>query len=320
MVDTCLRPDWRLHIRSLETLTTELHDASVFSEDDLTDRLDRIFGKSYEKAGVDVRIIVLIEFCFFKAEGPYSPKFEYFSKVVSRILSLSPGMLRMLNRTADAAIANMVLNARGKLKFKISDYYELKRVLEVWAKMGLLPRSVGSVFRAVTYKWDVKKRLKEKDVILLARLRQVFPFYEQRFVPEGMDLSRAIFKHQKLRFDGIIKDYQKQKLSLGEMIQKENLRTMPAGINRNNFLSYLVKKRHKYKCQICYLQKRRQSSQLIEAHHIVAIEQGGADHSSNMIVLCKKHHDAAHARSLQIDRLKKLRITYKGKQHNINYN
>lgn len=320
MVDKCLRPDWRLHIKSLEPLATELHDAPIFSEANIADRLDKIFGKSFEVAGVDIRIIALIEFCFFKAEGPYSPKFEYFSKVISRILSLSPGMLRMLNRTADAAISNMVLNARGNLKFKISDYYELKRVLDVWKKMGLWPRSVGSVFRAVMYKWDVKKRLKEKDVILLARLRQVFPFYERRFVPEGMDLSRAVFEHQKLRFDSIIKDYQTQKLSLDEMIQKENLRTMPTGINRNNFLSYLVKKRHKYKCQICYLQKRRQSSQLIEAHHIVAIEQGGADHSSNMIVLCKKHHNAAHAGSLQIDRLKKLRITHKGKQYNASYN
>jgi len=314
------RPEWKIHTKELNKLATEIYDESNFSRINLIEQLTQIFGEGYKKLGADIRIIVFIEFCFFKAEGPYSQKFKYYSKIIAKVLKLSPEGLKMLNRTADAAIANMVLNARGRLKFKISDYYELKLVLDMWKKMGLKPRSIESVFNAVMHKWSVVDDLKEKNIYLLALLKQVFPYYEKWFLPKGMDLSKAIYEQQRKRFESLIADYKSQNLTINEMIQKENLRVMPTGIQRNNFLSYLLKIKHKFRCQICRLTKSSSKSRFFDSHHIVSLEQGGVDHSSNMIVLCKKHHSEAHSGSLEIICRNKLIIKYKGRQYGINNN
>jgi len=308
------------HIEEMDKLATEIYEAQNFSAINLIERLTQIFGEGYKKLGADIRIIVFIEYCFFKAGGPYSQKFKYYSKIVSKVLRLSPEWLKMLNKTADAAIANMVLNVRGKLKFKISDKYELRLVLDMWKKMGLKPRSIESVFNAVMHKWSVVADLTEKNIYLLALLKQVFPLYEECYLPNQMDLSKAIYEHQRKRFDSLITEYKNQNLSLNEMIQRENSRIMPTGIKRNNFLSYLLKNKHKFRCQMCRLIKSSSKSRFFESHHIVPIEQGGVDHSSNMIVLCKKHHSEAHSGSLEIICKNKLIIKYKGKQYGINNN
>ena len=314
------RPNWRQHKPKLERLTSEIADSSNCNEPHLIGKLEVIFGPSYHILGVDARVIALIEFCFFKAEGPYSPRFDYFSQVISKILSASRPMRYMLNRTADAAIGNMVLSARGNLQFKISDYYELRRVLQVWRKMGLRARSPHSVFRAILAKREVQERLKNKDIYLMARLKQVFPFCKGDIVPEEMNLSQAIFEHQRQRFDDIIGSWQRKGLSLNQMIQNENTRPMPVGVNRNNLLSYLVKRRWNYRCQVCKLRRSTHSSGHIEAHHIIPLEQGGIDHSSNLIILCKRHHNEAHTNHLIIEPLKKLRITYEGRMYTLDYN
>lgn len=311
--------NWKNSVVALTELVTLIGSRQDFTRLDLENRLKAIFGDSnYHK--FDKRAVALIEFCFYKAGGPYSPNFDYYSSILSKIIFLYPSMRYMLNGTADAAIANMVLNARGKLKFEISDLYELRIVLNHWKKIGLKPRSIYSVFRAVMAKKCVIDDLDKRNVFLIARLKQIFPFYEKYFLPRGMDLDKAIFEQQKSRFDSIIAYYTDQKLTLKEMIQKENKRKMPVGMKRNNFLSYLLKRYHNYECQVCHLIKCNNQAHLIQVHHITPLEQGGEDNSTNMIVLCKKHHRETHAGLLTIMPLNKLRIIYKEKMFNLNYN
>ena len=320
MTKTKLRPEWKNQIKKLDKLVTEIYESKNCSRTNLIDRLAEIFDESYKEIDVDIRIIVLIEYCFFKADGPYSQKFEYFSEIILKIISIFPEVQKILNRRADDSIAMMVLNEKSGLKFRIYDNYELRIVLDLWKKMGLKPRSIESVFNAVMQKRSVTLDLKIKNIYLLALLKQVFPFYEKYYLSNKIDLSKGIYEQEKKRFDNLIIEYKKHNLSLNDIIQKENLRVMPTEIKKNNFLSYLLKKKHKFRCQICQLTKSKSKTHYFESHHIVPLEQGGTDHSSNMIVLCKKHHNEAHSGTLEISCKKNLTIKYKRKQFGINNN
>ena len=307
-------------MKKLDKLAIEIYESKNFSRVNLIDRLAEIFDEDYKELDVDVRIIVLIEFCFFKAGGPYSRRFEYFSEIIFRIIALYPELQKILNGKAVELISKMVLNEKSSLKFKISDNYELRIVLNMWKKMGLKPISIESVFNTVMQKRSVILDLKEKNIYLLALLKKVFPYYEKYYLSKQIDLSKGIHEQEKKRFDNLIIEYKNQNLSLNDIIQKENLRDMPTEIKRNNFLSYLLKKKHKFRCQICQLTKSKSKTHNFESHHIVPLEQGGTDHSSNMIVLCKKHHNEAHSGTLEITCKKNLTIKYKRKQFGINNN
>jgi len=307
-------------MKKLDKLAIEIYESKNFSRVNLIDRLAEIFDEDYKELDVDVRINVLIEFCFFKAGGPYSQRFEYFSEIICRIIALYPELQKILNGKAIELISKMVLNEKSSLKFKISDNYELRIVLDMWKKMGLKPISIESVFNTVMQKRSVILDLKEKNIYLLALLKKVFPYYEKYYLSNQIDLSKGIHEQEKKRFDNLIIEYKNQNLSLNDIIQKENLRDMPTEIKRNNFLSYLLKKKHKFRCQICQLTKSKSKTHNFESHHIVPLEQGGADHSSNMIVLCKKHHNEAHSGTLEITCKKNLTIKYKRKQFGINNN
>ena len=282
-------------MKKLDKLAIEIYESKNFSRVNLIDRLAEIFDEDYKELDVDVRLIVLIEFCFFKAGGPYSRRFEYFSEIIFRIIALYPELQKILNGKAVELISKMVLNEKSSLKYKISDNYELRIVLNMWKKMGLKPISIESVFNTVMQKMSVILDLKEKNIYLLALLKKVFPYYEKYYLSKQIDLSKGIHEQEKKRFDNLIIEYKNQNLSLNDIIQKENLRDIPTEIKRNNFLSYLLKKKHKFRCQICQLTKSKSKTHNFESHHIVPLEQGGADHSSNMIVLCKKHHNEAHS-------------------------
>jgi len=307
-------------MKKLDKLAIEIYESKNFSRVNLIDRLAEIFDEDYKELDVDVRLIVLIEFCFFKAGGPYSRRFEYFSEIIFRIIALYPELQKILNGKAVELISKMVLNEKSSLKYKISDNYELRIVLNMWKKMGLKPISIESVFNTVMQKRSVILDLKEKNIYLLALLKKVFPYYEKYYLSKQIDLSKGIHEQEKKRFDNLIIEYKNQNLSLNDIIQKENLRDMPTEIKRNNFLSYLLKKKHKFRCQICQLTKSKSKTHNFESHHIVPLEQGGADHSSNMIVLCKKHHNEAHSGTLEITCKKNLTIKYKRKQFGINNN
>ncbi len=194
----------------------------------------------------------------------------------------------------------MTLGAIGGLKFKISDLYELKKVLWAWSRMGLRRVTINSVFNAVKNKYIVKRGISEQDPLLLARLKAIFPMHQKSFISSNLNLNQALYEHYKERFEEIISDYREQGLSIEEMIQKEDERKLPVGVKRNNLLSFLVRKANGFKCELCKTEKKR--SYTIQTHHIIPLSEGGEDHSQNMIVLCESHHDSVHEGEIMIER------------------
>ena len=67
-------------MEKLDNLATEIYESKNYSRTNLIDRLSEIFDESYKELDVDIRIIVLIEFCFFKADGPYSRNLNIFQR------------------------------------------------------------------------------------------------------------------------------------------------------------------------------------------------------------------------------------------------
>lgn len=286
----------------METLANDLYRHPLDSEEELLIRLESVMGSWGVVYDTDTRIIAFIEFCFFKAEGPYSPSFDKYLLVLKNVLSLHQPMRHLLNVSATHAIGNMVLNARGKLKFKICDNYELIKVLKAWPFLGLTPTSQEAVLSAILQKNSVKQRLKRKDLYLLACLAQIFPKQKNRFVSPELDLKNAIFESHHSRFERLVNDLESQGITFSEMIKQENQRSMPPGIYRNNFLSYLLKRKHDFTCQICSFFPSSPSHfpQPIEVHHIIPLSQGGDNYSSNLICLCSHHHQEVHLNRISI--------------------
>ncbi len=94
------------------------------------------------------------------------------------------------------------------------------------------------------------------------------------------------------------KDYKKQGLSIDQMIHLENSRNSHNKIERNHVLSYLMKMKYDFKCQVC---TKHILGAKIVVHHIKPISKKGRDHSKNLIVLCDKHHKAAHDENLNLN-------------------
>lgn len=289
------RKNWKAHLSDLEYLTDELIHGTIRTRKQLIPRLEVILGRKSSIQGVDTRILALLEFCFFMAGGPYGPLFDKYCRLIKRILTWDNNLKRLLNYSADHAIANMVLHARGRLKFKVSDVYELNRVLDAWQYMGLERQTHRSVLHAISQKKAFKHRLQENNPYLLARLAKIFPNKIDEFIPPGMDLRQAIYEHQNARFGPLVDSLLSQGITLDELIVKENQRPLLV-IQRNPLLAYLVKRRHEFSCQVCNHFPIRSTKYLsrVEAHHIVPLSQGGEDQSSNLLVLCPQHHLEVH--------------------------
>ncbi len=235
---------------------------------------------------------------------------------MKKIFQLYTPVRRLINKSGSAAIANMVLGGIGGFKFKIADLYELKIVLINWRFMGLRSIPIRTVFKVVLEKKIVQEKIKKKNLFLLARLKEIFPMFKSEIIPPGFNLDKALYDHYKNRFEGVITYYQKKSMSLDAMIREENGRKLPVGVNRNNLLAFLIKKRHNFQCQVCALIKNSiQQNLYVEAHHLIQLSQGGLDCSENIIILCKKHHSEAHSGLLEIIHLKKLQIVYKGRKY-----
>jgi len=319
MAEIIEKMSWSDKTDELGIIVAEINNDDIAEADELLSRLHQIFGDSDNVYGVDHNVIYLIEFCFFKAEGPYSKKFDYYAHIMSKVFKLYPPIKRLLDYNAEATLGNMVLGARGKLKFVISDYYELIRVLNVWEEMGLYPKSPGAVLRGVLNKRVVQERLEAKDPYLMASLKQIFPKYYDEFIPKDMDLDTEIYEQQKKRFETVLEDYRKEGLSIEEMIKRENLRKLPNGVKRNNLLSYLIKKKHNFKCQVCTCLGISKKDQ-VQSHHIVHLYSGGEDHSNNIIILCNYHHDLVHLHKLEIDVYDQVVIEHEGETYYLNLN
>ena len=313
--------NWKPEIKNLTQISKEIYKNKEITKEQFFQRLSVIFPEFKFIENVDNRAIGFLEFCFYMADGPYSKKFLFFVIVLRRVFKIYPPLRLLINKTGAAAIANMALGGIGGLKFNISDYYELRQVLWAWRKMGLKRETVNSIYRAIKKKWRVKKDIDDQKIFLLVRLKAIFPMYQKSFIRSNLDLNSAIYEHFKARFKKIIVDYQKKGFTIEEMIKKENDRKMPSGIHRNNLLSYLVKKRRKFECQICpSLNHVDLDSYQIEAHHIVPLSEGGEDNSHNMIVVCEKHHQETHEGHVVIELDENVIVKYKKKRFLIDYN
>ncbi|MBD3255480.1 MAG: hypothetical protein GF383_10325 [Candidatus Lokiarchaeota archaeon] len=112
---------------------------------------------------------------------------------------------------------------------------------------------------------------------------------------------RSLIQHQKDKthdVNDIYLRYLKQGLSLDQMINIEDSRKLPRKLNRNVVLSFLVKKKANFQCQICKVLGTDKQDSRIEAHHKIPLSQGGKDISTNLIVLCHKHHKQIHQGTL----------------------
>lgn len=283
--------------------------------------LEIVFPQAKIIKGVDERSIAFLEFCFFRAIGPYSSKFKFYVILMRKIFQINILLRRLINSTAAASIANMVLGGVGGFKFKIVDYYELKTVLNSWESMGLKPLSERAILEAVLNKRGIREEIESENLLLLAKLKSVFPIFKTDFLRPDLNLSDALFTHFRKRFEVILSAYQEKGLELLEMIIEENARDLPVGVKRNNLLAYLIKKKHNFQCQICTLvQSRPIINQKVQAHHITLLSQGGEDRSENIIILCRKHHEDAHSENLNIISSDSLQIRYAGREYSINHN
>ncbi|MEN6396007.1 MAG: hypothetical protein ABFC78_05945, partial [Methanoregula sp.] len=117
--------------------------------DAIIKRLELIFGPAGKVLGVDVRLLAFLEFLYSKSQGPYSPYFLKYSHLIQVIIRRSAPLRNMLNESGAHAIGNMVLDGRGHLKFKISDFNELSYVLDFWENCGLAALTPRTIFDAI---------------------------------------------------------------------------------------------------------------------------------------------------------------------------
>jgi hypothetical protein len=312
---------WKDKERKLITLANRLQKQTSINKEYLRNSLVKIFPETKDIMGVDARYIAFLEFCFYRANGPYSMKFKFYVILIRKIFKVYPPALRLINSTGASAIANMALGGQGGFKFEIADQFEFEVVLKYWRIMGLKRQTSKSVFNALMRKNRIKVKIKDQDLFLLARLKEIFPTFKYKFIKQGLDLNQALYEHFKERFESIIQEYEKKGLSLQEMIDRENKRELPVGVKRNNLLAFLVKKIHNFECQVCNLLDSKQYMLYeIQAHHIKFLSQEGLDHSKNMIILCEKHHDDAHSGKLTFQKSSKLQISYRNESFSIDYN
>jgi 5-methylcytosine-specific restriction endonuclease McrA len=284
------------------SLTEELLEKNL-TFDELIIKLEIFLGSEPNFLfNTDIRVRKLIEYCFYKAEGPYNPEFTKFKPIIKKILQTHPPIKNLLGRSADHAIANMVLGKRGKLKFAILDIYELKKTLKFWEEMDLGKITEKQVFYAVLEKNNVKKILNNENdpfyLTLITRLKLVFPYFIKKVISKTYNIEEEIYKLTRDRFK-FVDDLLLKGNNIDKLIEKENQK-FELGMKRNYYLSFLVKKKHFFKCQICSVTNERIHN-LVEAHHIVPIYKGGDDHSENLIVLCKKHHFLADKNKIYLE-------------------
>ncbi len=256
--------------------------------------------------GVPCSSIAFLEYLFHRAGGPYSPEFEWIAPVIQIFLVNSPDISRLLNLNAPDALANMVLNKRGRLKFLISDQCELEIILLWWERFGLSPVTSRMVFDAVMSKPTIRERIKNGDPLLILRLLDVFPQWAGEVNPKGF--SREVLLHaagsitrppSERRYHQVYVDALKKGRDIHSLIKEEERRTLPMQMRRNRYLAYLVRTLHGNVCQICAAMGLSTTGP-VHVHHIVPLSFGGPDRAANMIVLCPLHHQSVHEGKISI--------------------
>ncbi len=118
----------------------------------------------------------------------------------------------------------------------------------------------------------------------------------------------------------IFEKYKKQGYSIEKMIRVENTRKLRGDLKRNITLTYLVKRKHDFKCQLCELLSISQQSDQVETHHIIPLSENGKDNSENFIVLCRHHHEQAHKGMISFKKSQNLKLTYKSLTYTLKFN
>ncbi|HNW79935.1 MAG TPA: HNH endonuclease signature motif containing protein [Methanoregulaceae archaeon] len=311
------RLKWHPYKVELQYLSDDLIDRRE-TYDAIGKRLELIFGPAGKILGVDARLLAFLEFLYSKSQGPYSPYFLKYSRLIKIIIRRSAPLRNMLNESGAHAIGNMVLNGRGKLKFKISDFNELSYVLDFWENCGLLPQTPRTIFNAIKNKSAFRYRIEKLDGALLIRLSNIFPMFETEIIPSDVDIKQLIESQQepfREYYQEILQDYLSQGKGIDEIIDIENQRAGKTLVYRNQFLSFLVKKRHDFHCQICAAGDPAIIPSSIQVHHIMPLSEKGEDHSSNMIVTCNYHHQEIHNGKIKIEIGNIITIHINGKKY-----
>jgi len=308
---------WGEHTDELQLLSDDIVEKRLTTIDAIQQRLEQILGPGEKKFGVDFQLVAFLEYLFFKSQGPYSPYFLRYSSIIRFLIIRSPAFRNLLNNSGADAIGNMILNGRGRLKFIISDFFELGYVLDFWETCGLEKLTPRKIFQAILTKKGIFYRVQKQDPDLLIRLSNVFPMFEKEINPENVDLiSLSAIAHNPFRdyYESIIEYHIHQGLALEEIIQLENSRKRDPDVKRNHFLSYLVRKHQNFQCQICSGVSPSQNFVDIQVHHIVPISANGEDLSSNMLVACKFHHKEIHSGRITLEKGEKIIINCNGGQ------
>ena len=296
--------NWRPHEAELQILSDDLIEGRV-SYDIIKERLASLFGPAKKILGVDARLRAFLEFLFMKSQGPYSPYFMKYSHIILMIIRRSRPLRHNLNESGAHTIGNMILNGRGHWKFVISDFNELSSILEFWLQCGLHPQTPRTIFDAILNKNEIRFRIERLDGTLLVRLANIFPMFENEIFPPDMDINCLRKKEPepfKKYYLNIIQDYYSQGKSIDDIIDRENQRSGETLVYRNQFLTFLVKTRHNFQCQICAAGDPAADPLGIEVHHIIRLADRGKDHSGNMIVTCDYHHKQIHNGKIIIEK------------------
>nr|WP_319538507.1 HNH endonuclease signature motif containing protein [uncultured Methanospirillum sp.] len=301
------RLNWRKYQDRFEHLSEEILSEQIPAETSLLPRLIEICHDDSAAdlliLGAEAPLLAYLEFLFARAEGPYSPLFVSYSRLITLVFRLSFPLKTLLDLNAADAIGNMILNRRGRLKFVIADDLELSLLLERWPMFGLHPVTERQVFDAILKKSDISHRLSSEDPDLLVRLLEVFPQYQSEFIPAGKTREGLIVARQdqsplpsQRRYHRLYTRLLEQGYDVRQMIRDEEQRVLPIQMRRNTFLSFLVKQLHGGECQICALtgQSNQAGKSPITVHHIIPLSEGGSDTGRNMLVVCMSHHKAIH--------------------------
>jgi len=301
------RLNWRKYQDRFENLSDEILSEDDPAETSLLPILHEICHKDPAAdlliLGAEAPLLAYLEFLFARAEGPYTPLFVSYSRLITLVFRLSLPLRTLLDLNAADAIGNMILNRRGRLKFAVADELELSLLLERWPAFGLHPVTGRQVFDAILQKSDINHRILSGDPDLLIRLLEVFPQYQSEFIPVGKTREDLIAARQdrsplpsQRRYHRLYTSLVEQGYDVRQMIRDEEQRVLPIQMRRNTFLSFLVKQLHGGECQICALtgQSNQAGESPITVHHIIPLSDGGSDTGRNMLVVCMSHHKAIH--------------------------
>jgi len=299
---------WRDCIPCFDSLTEKIKIGELVTGSDIRTAIQRCtagHAKSDDLVlGFPSSSIAYLEYLFHRAEGPYSPDFGCIAMIIQIFFKSNPDLQNLINLNAADALANMVLNKRGRLKFLISDQVELGIILEWWERFGLIPVSNRQVLDAILNKPTIRDRIENGDPLLIIRLLDVFPENEEEVNPYGQErdvLIRAAGTITKppseRRYHHVFMKAQKAGRDIHSLIHEEERRILPIQTKRNRYLAYLVKNLHGNCCQICSAMGEKTTGP-VEVHHIIPLSRQGKDLAENMLTLCVPHHQAVHAGSI----------------------